>query len=490
MKNKIINKGIVLFGALAGILTSCTDPKPVEQYINVDTNYFSFMGEPEGTKTIKVEASGDWTVNTEETDSWLTVVNKTDNSLELSAEPNDTGFLRNTVLTVSAGKASRKITIEQTMKDNEIARYRLISQFLRTVISPNGKYAGGFYTSFDENGQFVFQPYIIDMATDEWQLIGTYSGDLFVLQDSAMITDDGQLFLTDGDHGSCIRFSMAEAGDYEIIPMIDGFMSLPEVAHSADNGNIWVGYSVKAVQGKESQYFPIKWINGVPEVMPRPELSYRNVEFITGVMARGCSLDGSIIYGTTWDNDDCGMVYWKDGKVDYVWRENIRETYMLDHEGMQKPYTLVDGMITYGMIPYQASASGKYLSGTFRTEKMDDKHQKVLTATCPAFFNTETKELFKITDLPGSTDGSAMCALDNGIGFIGTPNSGTSNGYVVEIETGAILGSIQEWIFEKYGIQIPNGYPNYISPDGSIILGTKPMGEIAPNWYVAPPAKK
>lgn len=483
MKNTILYKSIFLLSAALSIFTSCETIE--EQYINVDVDHITFMAEPDGNKTIKVDSyNGAWEVDTRKTDlSWLTIVEKNTTSLILSAKVNDTGFPLNTTITLVAGDATKDIQVDQMIKDNGIARYRLMDKFVRTVISPSGNYAGGFYTSFDENGDFVFQPYIIDMATDKWNLVGTYTQSMFVLQDAATITDSGELFLTDGDHGGCIKFSMKEAGDYKIIPRPANSITLPEVTCSAENGNVWVGYGVKEIPGNDTRYFPIKWTNEVPEELEVPELNYRNQEHVAGVMARGCSLDGSVIYGTTWDNDDSGMVYWKDGKVDYVWRENIRDSYYDLGNGEILPYRLVDGMVTFGMIPYQASASGKYICGTFRTEEMNAARTQVTFTYCPAFFNTETKELFKFTE----KDGSAMCALDSGIGFIGTPSQFTSSGYVVEIETNVILGTIQEWIYEKYGIRIPAGYPNYISPDGSIMLGTKLVSiDSAPQWYVAP----
>ena len=83
---------------------------------------------------------------------------------------------------------------------------------------------------------------------------------------------------------------------------------------------------------------------------------------------------------------------------------------------------------------------------------------------------------------------------DDGIGFIGIGTLGISSGAVYDLNTGTDLGSTQEWVYDKYGIIIPAGYINYISPDGRFVLGTKAESSAGGvsfiNWYIAPPVAK
>ena len=90
-----------------------------------------------------------------------------------------------------------------------------------------------------------------------------------------------------------------------------------------------------------------------------------------------------------------------------------------------------------------------------------------------------------------------MTATDDGIGFIGTPSVFTTAGAVVNIETGEHLGSIQEWVMDRYGLYLPAaGFVQYVIPTGEpgsefILWGISPDSTVSePNWYVRPhPAK-
>ncbi len=93
-----------------------------------------------------------------------------------------------------------------------------------------------------------------------------------------------------------------------------------------------------------------------------------------GIIARGISADGSIAYGTIWDNLDFGMVYWdKEGNVHYV-GEDVRTVTTVqrsDGYGGTYDYNIVNGMISWAGT-YQASPSGKYIAGTYREESISE----------------------------------------------------------------------------------------------------------------------
>lgn len=92
---------------------------------------------------------------------------------------------------------------------------------------------------------------------------------------------------------------------------------------------------------------------------------------MTGVTARGCSADGSVIYGSTWDNLDFGMLYWKEGKVDWV-GSDVREveTVQIDNGiGETIDYRLVNGMIATAEYT-KISPNGRWIAGAYRTEKL------------------------------------------------------------------------------------------------------------------------
>ena len=77
-----------------------------------------------------------------------------------------------------------------------------------------------------------------------------------------------------------------------------------------------------------SHYRPYVCENGTATMLPLPEKDFRDVPYDGDdfdLMARGFSEDHSIIYGTTWDNKDFGMIYWDaDRNVHFV-GEDVRK---------------------------------------------------------------------------------------------------------------------------------------------------------------------
>ena len=105
-----------------------------------------------------------------------------DRTLTISVEDNDSEAERNTVITIEAGKASHQIQINQLAPDNKFARFRKLDRFqMGAVMSPSGKYAGGFTASIAANDSFLYHPTIVDMETGEWHEFGPYPESLHYL---------------------------------------------------------------------------------------------------------------------------------------------------------------------------------------------------------------------------------------------------------------------------------------------------------------------
>lgn len=115
-------------------------------------------------------------------------------------------------------------------------------------------------------------------------------------------------------------------------------------------------------------YYPLVWRNGVAEKLPWPEKNFRDKAFLNGIIARGISADGSVIYGSTWDNYDFGMVYWKDGVVKYV-GEDVHEVTPITVETIVGPVEthMANGMTATAEL-YKVSPNGEWIAGTYRTE--------------------------------------------------------------------------------------------------------------------------
>ncbi|HAD56584.1 MAG TPA: hypothetical protein DCG00_03810, partial [Alistipes sp.] len=253
-----------------------------------------------------------------------------------------------------------------------------------------------------------------------------------------------------------------------------------------------VGFGMDDVLAFGGMYHPLKWVDGgTPEILPIPELNYRNEPYVSGVMARGCSADGSVIYGGTWDNLDNGMLYWKDGQVDWV-GSDVREVRTVQVEngvGEMIDYNIVNGMTVTAELT-NISPNGKWIAGTYRTEDFPTPRSYV-QEQYPAFFNTETKTTTIVTDFG---QGFGAHATDDGLGIILIGTFLPSSGIVYDIENQVSLGSVQEWVLDNYHMVIPMCYINYMTSDKSSMIGTvveeSALGPRTVSWYMAPPVER
>lgn len=478
---------IVLTVLTGAFLAGCTTEQTYE-YVRLSDAACTFLPEGDAPKTIEITASGTWQV--EPGASWLTVEQEGD-AIVLSAADNDSGMERSTTVTIACGGASGKIAVIQMAPDSDIYRYRILKTFdMGAKMSKNGRYVGGNIKQVQSDNSYLSYPTIIDLETDEWTQLGPFPTTLFNIELPFAISDEGTIFFLDANTSACVGFTVS--GDYFLPANAEGFELAPSVQSISADGRIWVGFGMDDVIAFGGKYHPLKWVDGgTPEVLPVPELNFRNSEYVAGVMARGCSADGSVIYGSTWDNWDYGMLYWKDGKVDWV-GSDVREVRTVQIEngmGELVDYNIVNGMTCTAELT-NISPNGKWIAGTYKTEEYTDPRTYV-TESYPAFFNTETGKTTIVKDFGA---GSAAHVTDDGLGIILQGTFLPSSGIVYDIENQASLGSVQEWVLDTYHMIIPMGYINYMTPDKSRFIGTvvesSALGERTVSWYMAPPVER
>ena len=483
------NVAVVLSAVVtAAVLGSCTDPKGAgeEHFIKVDDAELSFLADDSRSVTVGVRAyPAEWSVESDA--SWIRYT-ESEGAVTITVAPNTGDAERKGVITVTAGQARQEIGIWQLGQSGfDGARYRLLDDLYgNCVISPNGRYAGGYYLDYDENDHTIYFPVIIDIATDERVVFGPFPKSMFSFSDAMAITSQGTLFLDDGVGGGVVGFTLD--GDYFSTEVAPGFKSRTVITGSSLDGSVMVGYGTGSPEGHT--YGPVKVVDGEYRPLPLPELNYRDMPHDQGILAFGISADGTVIYGSTWDNLDAGMVYWdKEGNVHHVGEDvrDVREVTMVDALGEEYQYNLCDGVMTWAGAG-NASPSGRWLAGTFCTETLSEDRREVYTSYCPAFFNTETKTTVIFDEL-GGFGGSAV--TDDGIGFVGSTD-GMASCRVVDVNTGVQLyGSLAEWVRAEFDIVIPGGALMYICPDGRSFMGTSLTTGIggAENifWYVADP---
>ena len=485
MKKNLFLKGIFAF-FVAAAFAGCTKTEESYQYVNLSQVSCSFLGEGSQSLAITVKASpATWEATPGAT--WVKVERTDDRTLTVTVEDNETGAERSTVINIAAGQATQEILVSQLAKDSEFARFRKLDTFqMGAAMSPSGKYAGGFVTTIAADDSYQFQPTIVDIETGEWHQFGPFPQMLYALHQTMAVTDQGLLFITDGQNGGQIAIDLT--GDIFIPEAPAGFQFKPEIQATSADGKYWVGFAVDAPIG-EGMYRPLLWTDGVPEVLPMPDKNYRGEEFWVGIMARGMSADGSVIYGTSWENSDFGMVYWKDGLVDWVGKDVhvLTPVVMKASDGTEYDYNLANGMVCTANLT-NISATGKWIAGSYRTEAQSEDRISVVYTETAAFYNTETETTTIVEDYGEST---GMHVTDDGIAFIGIGTLGISTSKVYDLNTHTDLGSMEDWVYDNYGIIVPAGCINQVSPDGKYILGTSAQASASGtnfiNWYIAPP---
>ena len=487
MKN-ILSKTVLALGITAMVMAGCTEKGTSEkQYVYLSDAVCTFQSAGNEPFTITVETSpAEWTVTPGA--SWVTA-EQSGNDLVLTAADNADGMERTTTISITAGQAEQTITVIQLSDDSLPMRFRKLAEFHSAVISPNGKWVGGYYSYAEEGDAALHRFIFIDLETDERIELGPYPESLMFPTSVECITDTGILYAVDAN-GGMKAFDVNEQNYYEVeVPGVDAAtLGLGNV--SAD-GTFWVGWAMV-----NSHYRPYVCENGTATMLPLPEKDFRDVPYDGDdfdLMARGFSEDHSIIYGTTWDNKDFGMIYWDADRIVHFVGEDVRKVTTIqrpDGYGGTYDYNIVDGMISWAG-QYQISPNGRWIAGTFRTETAVDDGNSIEQTFSPAFYDVENNKTYIMSEYG---DGSGMVVTDDGIGFIGTPSLYTSSCQVVKIETGESLGTLQQYILDLYGIYMPSGYLVYLTPDKEIWWGatfeTEGIVASAPNWYLAPSLAK
>ncbi len=493
---RLFTTGIAAATLLLSCLSGCTKTEETFHYVNLSQVACSFLGEGNSPLAVDIKASpAQWTATPGAT--WVKIERTDERTLTITVDDNGTGAERNTTITIEAGQASQQIQVNQLPKDSAIARYRMLDTFsISVAMSPSGKYAGGFTASIAPDNSWQYSPTIVDLETGEVYEFGPFPESLYYLHQTMAITDQGLLFISDGYNGGQIAIDLT--GNIFIPEAPAGFTGKPQIQGTSADGKYWVGYAMKGnVDEVPAPYKALLWTDGVPAELPWPDLNYRNEEVWYGGMARGISANGKIIYGTSWENLDFGMLYWVNNganteKPKWV-GEDVREvTEITIQRGDGTEYTkhLVNGLICHAQLT-KISPNGKWIASSYRTETLAEDGFSIVTTQTAAFYNTETETTTIVSDYGESV---GVHVTDDGIGFIGIGTHNNSSGVVYDLNTGTDLGSTQDWVYDNYGIIIPAGYINYVSADGRFVLGTKAvssaMGVLFINWYIAPPIAK
>ena len=467
MKTNLTLLGL-LGGMLASLLSvSCTKVEIDEQYVKVEQIVCSFYGSDNAPMEIKVQSNpAAWTAESDQ--SWLKTDRSADGStLTLTADDNASEEERSATVTVYAGEAMEQITITQLARSINLPHYKKHDEFQGLgAMSPSGNYIGGYESKYDDNDYSIITPIIIDTHTGEEFRLGDFDAMSFNITSTHCISDDGLLFVSDGEHGVSLVFD--KDGTY--FALEEPGYSQVSVSNTGAGGKYWVGYAMKQSEDGVlgGLFVPLVWVDREVHELKMPDKNWRGEDFWAGILLRDISADGSIIYGTTWEGDDGGMVYWTnlDEQGQYVGKDVHKVTTVTDRDGIQ--LNLVCGMSATAE-KYKVSPTGKWIAGIYRIEELAEDQWNVNYTQYAAFYNTETETT---TILEDYSDCTGLFATDDGIAFIANGTMALSSGIVYDLNQGTVLGSMSEWIYNTYGIHIPeNQIITYLNADKDCIFG-------------------
>ena len=130
--------------------------RPETHYIKLSDSSLTFNGAGNGSRTVTVASSpADW--KAEPAVSWIKITETGKNSFVLTVDDSDVADEREGIITVTAGQATVEVKVSQLPMDTEFARFRTMYEYENgMVMSPSGKYAGGFYATLDEDGSLLY----------------------------------------------------------------------------------------------------------------------------------------------------------------------------------------------------------------------------------------------------------------------------------------------------------------------------------------------
>ena len=448
-------KKVTIYAILAAVLSitasSCT--KESMSYLNLSVNSYTFGFAGDDTLEVTVSSSeSDWTATPGNN---LVSVEKTGKDVAvITMLPNETSEYVTSEVVFKAGGIEKKLYIDQRPKS-----YRGISKdfqiYTRGAMSRNGKWIA--YMTNEHEAWLIDTETGEETALEEPPYPGSSSSHYNGLR---CISDDARYIVFDHD-GNAIT-TMTIDGEVHEIKVPDGYKHGNVESMSAD-GSIWVGHVMK--EGAVG-YWPCRWINGEPEILDRPEYQIDGVTpTFAGCLARGCSDDGSVIYGSEWDA--MLLVYWKNGKLFNIGEETGE---IIPGEN----YAAINGLTMYATNT-NVSPDGKYIATEYKMRKG--------STTMPAIVNTQTGQY--------QTLSSEQNCISTTVGPDGTVFGTLSamQGYVFDFENGTSI-ALEDWVQHEYGITIGSGRTvNNISNDGKVLFGYRMQSSGGfqpqyPIWYM------
>lgn len=471
-KNRILTHYVftMLLSLFVFAFAGCTDDEVDYTYLGVSGDSYTFDGVAPETYKIEVSSPMEWSYKIE--GDWVIEVAKDATSLTIGATVNDAAGERPGKIVFTAGTQTQTVTLCQLAAgaDTKKAGYHMINDFLPVIMSPRGTYVGGLVSVMEEDESTQQFPVLIETATGKRILLEPISAADITI---SAISDDGTMFFTVG-WSNCIGIKID--GTVFDVAVPEGYSGYSVESISAD-GKVMVGY---AMGGPNGGYHGMKWTDPevTPEVLESPELNGIGEPLMVGVMARGCSADGSIIYGTDWDV--MTPVYWTaDGKVHQA-GEDIKtsEIGVIDSPWGGEENVEVFSCATLEASPRNMSPNGRYLAVDYTEQKIVDK--KIIEGHFPVLIDLQTNKSVIVRECE---DAGGLTVTNDGTLMIGTPAMGVASGMVYNPSSKTVVNS-SEWIKQRFNLIIAEDVPIiHVSQDENVVLCWRPrLSPVSSSW--------
>lgn len=437
----------------AALMTACQELHD-DTLLSISVTSWTFNADGSDTLHLTVQG-GDWTA--EPAQDWVTVHDNGDGTASVTALENTENSQRSTTVTFRSGSMEQTLSVDQLphLFDGE---FRVMYDWADPAMSRDGRYIAGGYLEGDSYlGMFVW-----DLETGEYtKYPNGYTTATSVSNNGMIIMNNSSGTGALMKDGEIIDLALPEGGDY----------STPSPFGCSADGSIIVGTVRENVLMPNGSYFsnhvPVKWTNGVPEIMEYPDHGMWGASYHSpGVIPRCCSADGSVIVGSEWSNT-FGAIYWVDGRMVDLGNDPEYMNILVGSDGV--PY-FAEGIVSYAQYN-TVSHNGDYIALAYR--KYEGNY--------PVLINTRTGEVVVNKDYSYATSGTPM---DDGRFFYRNNNL---QAVTMTMEPGSGQ-TVQQYLQDTYGLRVSDDYSvSYISDDGKTILGwmvrESAMGMAYYPWY-------
>ena len=278
---------------MAAAFFSC-QPQEQAQYLSLSMTSWSFASGQSDTVDVAVLSSDpDWTVQggTE----WLYVSKADDGTLKMVAMANEGADGREALVVVECGNGlSAELEVNQFGTSFTGVMEDFVEMHAEGALSKSGEWFCGVEVfGYDDQGVYArYRPVIINLETGDRE---KYKETTY--EKCLAISDDGRTIIL-GNEGN-MEFAVMVDGEFIEMPLPEGYRN-PAYQNMSADGSVIIGFA-QLVDDNWNPYRPIAWRNGDAEILEVPEVNATGQSLGMGVMARACSSDGSVIYGSEWD---------------------------------------------------------------------------------------------------------------------------------------------------------------------------------------------